>query len=273
MTGHIKPHSSNLKHIALHLLKSLLKTVFPHGRAGVILFGPARRQRFLMTDTSGFEPFVCRRERFVFEILDAWMKSSEIAYDIGANEGLISCFMARRSPEAKVFSFEPLIENLLTLEQNARMNRVRKRIISVPIAVSDKTGFSTFHRGSNLCEGHLEESNFGQVDHSPIEIPTVSLDDFVYRLGREAPHLLKIDVEGAAGLVLKGALSLISRVRPFLVIEFHSFIEIDEVWRILGDQGYVSCTAQRKIWDGKTWPAHIAAWPAEHKPAFLLREL
>lgn len=239
----------------------------------MILCGPARQQRFLVTETSGFEPIICRRERFVFEILDTWMKSSKIAYDIGANEGLISCFMARSAPSARVFSFDPLIENLQTLERNARFNRVKNRIFSIPLAVSDKTGFSTFHRGNNLCEGHLEESNFGQVDHSPIEIPTVSLDDFVYRLGKEAPHLVKIDVEGAAGLVLKGASSLMRQVRPLFVIEFHSFLEIGAVWTILGKQGYLSCTSQRKVWDGKTWSTHIAAWPAENKPADPLREL
>jgi FkbM family methyltransferase len=239
----------------------------------MILCGPARQQKFLVTETSGFEPIICRRERFVFETIGTWMKSSKIAYDIGANEGLISCFMARRAPLAKVFSFDPLIENLQTLERNARMNRVENRIFPIPLAVSDKTGFSTFHRGSNLCEGHLEESNFGQADDSPIEIPTVSLDDFVYQLGKEAPHLVKIDVEGAAGLVLKGASNLMRQVRPYLVIEFHSFVEIGEVWKILVKQGYLSCTSQRRLWDGKTWSTHIAAWPDENKPAHPLRKL
>ena len=44
-------------------------------------------------------------------------------------------------------------------------------------------------------------------------MPTISLDDFYRRTGK-IPQLVKVDVEGAEPLVLKGAASLLSQLPP-----------------------------------------------------------
>ena len=50
-------------------------------------------------------------------------------------------------------------------------------------------------------------------------VETVLLDQFY--AARPKPDLMKIDVEGAEGLVLEGARELLSRTKPMLLLELH----------------------------------------------------
>jgi hypothetical protein len=77
-----------------NLLLRLFKLILPYGHTATVLFGPARGPKYIVSRTSGYQPIICDRERFVFDNLSRLFKKDSIAYDIGANEGIISCFMA-----------------------------------------------------------------------------------------------------------------------------------------------------------------------------------
>ena len=136
--------------------------------------------------------------------------------DIGANIGLYSLFAAHQIGEGgRVLSFEPYSENcrliLLSLIKNSLKN-----VMVFPVALSVKTGhaFFTTHIGSN--GGLLPENVSVLSDPSCIVVPTVRLDDFI----QEHVDFIKIDVEGAEGLVVMGARNLIERDRPIITSEF-----------------------------------------------------
>jgi FkbM family methyltransferase len=204
---------------------------------------------------------LCDRERFGLEALKVWLVSASIAYDVGANEGLISNFMARQCHGGKVFSFEPVLENLEVLGSNAMLNGCASRIVPVAKAVSNENGFSRFHRGPSPSEGHLEEAEFGSIDSSPVEVPTIKLDHFVYCLGNPSPNLIKIDAEGAGALVLRGSSRLLCVERPAFVIELHSHKECKEIGEIMAMNGYACSTPRYEPWDGRTFFRFIACWP------------
>ena len=76
-----------------------------------------------------------------------WIRSFEnnsIFYDIGANVGMYSIFAAVVN-NSKVFSFEPEANNFQTLMENLILNNLSDKIIPYPIAISDKTSFTTLH--------------------------------------------------------------------------------------------------------------------------------
>ncbi len=245
------------------VLLSIFKRILPYGHTAIVLFGPARGQRYIVSRTSGYQPIICDRERFVFNNLAKLLKEDSIVYDIGANEGIISCFIALRSRRGKIVCFEPVIANIKALRKNAALNDCGDRIVLVPAAVSEKNGKARFFFGANPTEGHLEESNFCGTDSEYIEVETVTLDSFVFDSGNNAPHIIKIDVEGAAGLVLEGARRLLGDVRPFLIIEMHNSDEVINAGRILSEAGYEGYTSESALWDYWTFSRFLVCWPKE----------
>jgi hypothetical protein len=57
-------------------------------------------------------------------------------------------------------------------------------------------------------------------------------------MGKPVPHIVKIDVEGAALEVLLGAIEIIRVFHPTLIIEVHTWDEHDSVLRILQSSSY-----------------------------------
>jgi FkbM family methyltransferase len=141
-------------------------------------------------------------------------------FDIGANIGIFTLLAVSRG--AKVFSFEPSRMARAQLERNITLNGFGERITIVPEAVSDSEGMVKFFetRKDNWGVGRI--FSYGDsVDRSnDYAVSTNTLDNFVSELGM--PDVVKIDVEGAEWLVLKGATStLADRHAPDLLIEFH----------------------------------------------------
>jgi FkbM family methyltransferase len=136
--------------------------------------------------------------------------------DVGANVGLYSMLAAQIvGSSGKVFCFEPNSENcrliMLSIHRNAFEN------ISVfPFALGNKIGpvlFST-HIGSN--GGLIPDTQDSLLNPSCAVMPMVRLEDMI----SEKVDLIKIDVEGAEGLVVEGAKQLIERYRPIVTSEF-----------------------------------------------------
>ena len=93
--------------------------------------------------------------------------------------------------------------------------------------VSDVNGLVNL----GTIEGKEEYSSLGAMDHpainnnNKIQIETVSrtLDQLVSDNMIE-PGFIKIDVEGAENLVLKGAVETLQRNRPIIVSELYDFL-------------------------------------------------
>ena len=90
-------------------------------------------------------------------------------------------------------------------------------------AISDTTGKASFTIMPEHTMGKLSNSSFRKDDEGLKEVPVecITLDDLVTK-GLPEPDFIKIDVEGAEEFVLKGAIGLLQRKRPFLMIEVHS---------------------------------------------------
>jgi hypothetical protein len=52
-------------------------------------------------------------------------------------------------------------------------------------------------------------------------VPTVTVDEFAVKSGL-TPHFIKIDVEGAELLVLRGAREIIAAAKPTICLSIHS---------------------------------------------------
>jgi FkbM family methyltransferase len=144
-----------------------------------------------------------------------------VCYDIGGYKGYYAGIMALAGAR-EVLVFEPMPLNIEKIKQLINLNR------SLPItlkkyAVCDVSGTSLFKIMPEETMGKLEQSSFQSNDKAinELSVDCITLDDLI-KQGTSEPDFIKIDVEGAEEFALKGAIELIKRKRPLLMIEVHS---------------------------------------------------
>jgi FkbM family methyltransferase len=181
-----------------------------HGEAAGMWISPFRGNPGYPLGTS--EPHV---QRFLAVNLGA----GHVFYDVGANVGFLTLVGARAvGKTGRVYSFEPLRDNLVALKYNVGLNRL-SQVAIVEAAVADKSGSSEFAVGTSTT-GRLATSDTG-AENRHLTVRTVSLDDAVAEMALRPPDVVKIDVEGAESRVLSGMASVISAFHPIILCEIH----------------------------------------------------
>jgi FkbM family methyltransferase len=139
--------------------------------------------------------------------------------DIGAQSGFYTLLLSKRvGLDGKVIAFEPLPANYRLLDENIRLNNIENVIIRHE-AVGDHSGEVSFHfptEEPSLIAGPVLAADSKGI----FPVDCVSLDDFVSRRQIKL-DLIKMDVEGAEGSVLDGALRTLTQFHPILIIELH----------------------------------------------------
>ena len=157
-----------------------------------------------------------------------------IAYDVGANVGYISLMLARGvGVTGRVFAFEALPANITRLRENLTLNRLESpRAQSVHAAVGATSSTVRFLIGPSDDMGKVDGSAGRQVEYiESIEVPGLSLDDFVYTQGNPPPQVVKMDIEGGETLALPGMRRLLAEARPRLFLELHGHEAARSAWK------------------------------------------
>jgi FkbM family methyltransferase len=136
--------------------------------------------------------------------------------DVGANIGLYSMLAAQLvGDRGRVISFEPNSENCRLI----LLSIIKNRFVNVslfPLALSDMMGYTFFSTFLGSNGGMLPSDESVLNDPNCTVVPTMRMDDFIH----ERVDIIKIDVEGAEGLVVRGAQKLIEQHRPLVTSEF-----------------------------------------------------
>jgi FkbM family methyltransferase len=172
----------------------------------------------------------------------------EVFVDVGAYLGYHSLML--RNNFRKIFAFEPSPLNLKLLRQNVYNSRA-KNISCVGMAVSDKDGTSTLHLSCNSLSWNslLPSRSLPQG----IRVRTCTLSNFF----KDEPQidLVKVDVEGAEWMVLRGAEPILYKTKSW-VVELHDLKKKKEIENWFISRGY-----RCKWLDWRLWP-HIYAFRA-----------
>lgn len=190
-------------------------------------------------------------DEFLFSALvEAGPLQGTSIWDIGAHFGYHSlCFAALVGQGGRVISFEPNPANLERFRMHLGRNpALAERVQLESAAVADKAGEATFILSDVIESGGSSGSHLAGVgttfsaDHyqlfRPHPVKLVCVDDLVLKEGYPAPVVMKIDVEGAEGMVLDGAMETLRKHHPFLLMEIHHILQMKKVGDVLRDLGY-----------------------------------
>jgi FkbM family methyltransferase len=163
-------------------------------------------------------------ERNELEFVRRTVRPGQRVIDGGAHAGLYTVTMARLVGAAgRVEAFEPVARHAAWLESSVGESSVRDRVRIHRRALADRSGVGemvthvrTFNPGAAWLRAPGEHVPSGSAGE---RVQTVALDDL-----RDLPRpvaFVRLDVEGAEGLVVRGAARLLAADRPVLLIEVH----------------------------------------------------
>ena len=162
-------------------------------------------------------------------------------WDVGANHGRLSLLCARHGA-SRVLAIEPSASNIAILNEHLAANPgISARIDVLQAAIADEDGEVEFVMNDlDGAVGQIRSREVAGYDHgSAASIGSVAswrLDTL--RATRRAPALVKIDVEGAEVLVLRGAARLLDIDRPIVLVEIHNADAGRASLALLRDAGY-----------------------------------
>ena len=153
-------------------------------------------------------------ETGTFELMKKIIRKDDIVLDIGANLGWYTAHIAKRIPIKHCYAFEPVPSIFKKLERHCAVNQVTNKVTLNNCALGDKDGTIELHTFPDLPHGHSSISTLGKTNYVTSTAPIVMLDNYIAENNLDKIDFIKMDVEGAEMLVLKGAKNLLQRKDP-----------------------------------------------------------
>lgn len=179
-----------------------------------------------------------------------------IILDIGANIGIMSVWLGRNRPQAKIISFEPIPHNIKALRkvlnhyklQNVQI--VEKALgnsngeVEMIMPVLDEVKMQGL---SHVVHETITDFNKGNTFVTPI----IKLDDCEQlKNGSEAVTAIKLDVENFEFFVLEGATAVIDKYRPVIYTELWENENRQKCFQLMQSNGYkIKVLHQKKLED------------------------
>jgi len=166
------------------------------------------------------------------------IRDDDIFYDVGANVGLYTCFISKKSKQT--VAFEPHPENAIRLRENLTLNDIRNVELREE-ALSDTNGDAELAVTGVDTAGEGTHALATGSENKTIKIHTVRADSLPSDVPK--PDVVKIDVEGAEMSVLRGMGDLLDSCR-LIYCETHAkkLNQRDEshedVMDLLSDSGF-----------------------------------
>lgn len=207
------------------------RSVLPKtGAARTVDFGDGLTLRFT-TDQPAARQFMRRvlpaeglHEPELVAYLKRSIRPADLVVDIGAHVGYVSCVAAALG--ATVIAVEMQSTLIPMIQLNAALNNLWT-VHTLCAAISNMIGMVPILRydpspGLKATVAQWERSDYPLTGVNHDCVPTLTLDSLFH--GKDRPTLVKIDVEGAEGVVLAGARDLIQAGQTRFTVEVHAHL-------------------------------------------------
>ena len=176
---------------------------------------PASQFGFQLLSRGSYEPTMTR-------LLELCLRSGDTFIDAGANEGYFSMLAAYYMSSGRVYAIEPQARLQPILRRNISINHFDQCVRRMNVALSDSPGTATLSLKPMMYSGASGMFRTGVMPGLTEVVETTTIDEIVETEELSRIRLLKIDVEGAEHLVVKGAeQTLRERLVDILALEYH----------------------------------------------------
>lgn len=170
-------------------------------------------------------PCFCARDVLLtggFETADAanfrsLVRPGMTVFDVGANLGIYTLTAAARvGASGAVHAFEPVPDNFAYLSDSVRLSK-QGNVTLNRVAVADRCDRVRMHLAENPKHAGWHSLAPSPDRTCPIEVDCITLDDYAESHGIRRVDFIKMDVEGAELLALRGAAGLLRGPDPPLI--------------------------------------------------------
>lgn len=170
------------------------------------------------------------------------LRPGSVTIDVGANYGIYSATAARFSgDQGVVYAFEPSLHAFSVLVMNSERN-APSRINMERLAVASITGAGQLSVHRDSSRNVLRRA--GELGGQTESVHCIELDRYIAEKQLTRVDLIKVDVEGAEELVLRGAAETIDRFRPVIIFEVNPDgarrlgLQESGAWNLLAERRY-----------------------------------
>ena len=150
------------------------------------------------------------------KVLKKYDHKNRVFLDICANIGSLTLDIAKYfNDQIYIECFEPIAQISQLLNKSKNMNNF-KNINIHNILIGDKVGYEKIYISKKTTLSSIKPRN--KFDKN-VKTRIDTLDNLLKIKGIKIPKLIKIDVEGAELLVLKGGIKLLSKFKPSVIFE------------------------------------------------------
>lgn len=166
----------------------------------------------------------------VYAFLRANVKPADVSLNVGAHMGIFAMTLAASSaPGGVVYAFEPNPDTRVALESHIRRNGFEDAIRVISMAVSDRSGASSFFAADSHGFSRLGAPNPDRDEtHQEVAVAVTTIDEFCAARSIE-PTWIVMDIEGYEIAALRGATQTILAGSVELIIEMHP-----PLWEVSG---------------------------------------
>lgn len=187
-------------------------------KAGPVQVGRGYRIWSDPNDLGGFRYYIhgINPREPISKLFVSILKPGDCVIDIGANVGYFTILGSMLTgPKGTVHAFEASPETADHLQTTTR--NPNGNITIHPVAVSDHRGQIEFSCGPSNRTGISSIRSLGSREAKRIRVPCITLDEYFGDLAQI--KLIKIDVEGAEMMALRGMKQLLKKTRPYVILE------------------------------------------------------
>lgn len=164
--------------------------------------------------------FLGEYEKVLTEIVISILREGDACLDIGANFGWYTTLFHKYCGGGEIHAFEPVPLIFEELAENYRLMGSPKNVFINNLALGEKAEELTINLFEGLPSGHASISDHGRKDAISFKCKVVTLDTYLEEKKVPDVNFIKIDIEGAEMMFLKGAEKLFKqKVPPVLLME------------------------------------------------------
>jgi FkbM family methyltransferase len=173
----------------------------------------------------------------------------DVVVDVGANIGAFAVFAAQRT-RGRVLAIEPHPDNAESLRRNLRANHCQRSEVE-ECAVSDAPGTLPLFIGRSGTTHQLSPLGKDSGAGESVDVRVATLPELLAEHGFDRVDFLKLDCEGAEGVILPALPGPLMAAIRTVSLEFHddvSALAHDALAKLLEEKGF------RVVldWDGRS---------------------